>query len=230
MHSLKPLHTITVESPIGILKVHKEAGIFGIACDDSKIRLFETATRTKVREFKVPARITDFVFSLDGRTLICSSTDRKTRVWDIPANQMMDIFQTEKIVTALSITTEFLFCNQVGHKGIFMLSNASLYTPIGKRRVTEADVRLIELYKTGKEEEVESTDDEMTQVVPENDQDGWVSLDIPFSLLSLCPPATASKWTTLLNLETIKVIRCNVGTKQTNRTTKSGREGSLFYQ
>jgi len=100
---------------VGALSSHGQvvtcAGLIAVACDDWSVRVFDIASRRRVRKFDGHSnRITDLCFSVDARLLVSAAMDSCVRVWDLPTSRCADWMRFEHPVTsvALSPTGEFL--------------------------------------------------------------------------------------------------------------------------
>lgn len=102
-------------------KLYRASDLLAVACDDLCIRVVDTETRKIVRElWGCTGRISDFVFSHDGRWLIAASMDSVIRIWDLPTGHLIDAVKTKSVVTALAFagTGEFLATAHVDSVGI----------------------------------------------------------------------------------------------------------------
>ena len=145
-----------------------------------------------------------------------SSLDCTIRTWDLPTSHLIDVFHVPRIPTSLTFspTGDFLATSHVGEVGIFLWANKSQYVNLSLRPLSQdeeetvtvclphsgnsGDESLLESYE--KIEDIEKKDSlvlagEHSVLSPEQITEEMITL-------SSLP---RSKWTILLNLDTIKV-------------------------
>ncbi|RIB16195.1 Utp21 specific WD40 associated putative domain-containing protein [Gigaspora rosea] len=198
--------TIKIGSPISALRFHTENDLLAIVSDDLCIRIIDIETNKIIREFwGHKNRITDLIFSPDGRWIVSTSLDATVRTWDLPTGHLIDIFRVENVPTSVTFSPngDFLATSHVDLVGIFLWVNTTLFSNVTLRRIAdEEDISLVELPTTLG---IEDNSEDLFAFNSNEVND--VSFETPEQLteqmitLSSLPK---SKWQNLLNLETIK--------------------------
>ncbi|GAM24765.1 hypothetical protein SAMD00019534_079400 [Acytostelium subglobosum LB1] len=122
--------SIVLDEPATTLVHHPESSLYAAACDDFIVRVFDVSQcdlDTPVRTFNIGKRVEDLCFSHDGRWLIVASDDNVVRIYDIPANVMLDWFQVHKPITSLTFSpkSEYLITTHANELPIFLWTNQS---------------------------------------------------------------------------------------------------------
>lgn len=118
-------------SPIALARLHSDADLWALACDDFVVRVIDISDQARkvVRTFSSHrGRITDLDFSPDARWLLTASTDHSIRVWDVAAARCIDWLSFSRPVVSLSMSRagEFLATAHMGQNGISLWSNTKL--------------------------------------------------------------------------------------------------------
>jgi U3 small nucleolar RNA-associated protein 21 len=205
-HTTARVEVMELDSSITALELQRGSGLLACVCDDLVVRLVDIETRRVVRELRgFKGRILDVAFTPDSRWLLATALDSTVRTFDIPTGRLVDAFRVPSIATSLTFspTGDFLATAHVDSLGVHLWANKAQFTDIPLRHIPEdEDVPEIALPS------VQGVDDaalaglepigapENTDVYTSPDQlaDGLLTL-------SLLPRA---RWTTLLNLDTIK--------------------------
>ncbi|KLT38876.1 putative WD-repeat protein [Cutaneotrichosporon oleaginosum] len=205
-HTTARTEVMELDSSITALELQRDSGLLACVCDDLVVRLVDIETRRVVRELRgFKGRILDVAFTPDSRWILATSLDSSVRTFDIPTGRLVDAFRVPSIATSLTFspTGDFLATSHVDSLGVHLWANKAQFSDIALRHIPEdEDVPEIALPS------VQGVDDaalagleavgapEYTDVYTTPDQlaDGLLTL-------SLLP---RSRWTTLLNLETIK--------------------------
>ncbi|KTW25647.1 hypothetical protein T552_03507 [Pneumocystis carinii B80] len=144
----KLIYTLDMKLPITLMRYQKSSDLLAIACDDFCIRVIDIETTKVVRElWGHTNRITDLVFSYDGRWIISSSLDSTIRTWDLPVGCLIDAFRTPSICTSLdfSPTGDFLATTHVDNFGITLWTNKSQFSEVFIHSIQESDIKTINL-------------------------------------------------------------------------------------
>ncbi|GMK53974.1 hypothetical protein CspeluHIS016_0105600 [Cutaneotrichosporon spelunceum] len=205
-HTTARVEVMELDSSITALELQRDSGLLACVCDDLVVRLVDIETRRVVRELRgFKGRILDVAFTPDSRWLLATSLDSTVRTFDIPTGRLVDAFRVPSIATSLTFspTGDFLATSHVDSLGVHLWANKAQFSDIALRHIPEdEDVPEIALPS------VQGVDDaalaglepvgapEYTDVYTTPDQ-----LAEGLLTLSLLPRA---RWTTLLNLETIK--------------------------
>lgn len=205
-HTTQRLEVMELDSSITALELQRDSGLLACVCDDLVVRVVDIETRRVVRELRgFKGRILDVTFTPDSRWLLATALDSTIRTFDIPTGRLVDAFRTPSIATSLTFspTGDFLASSHVDSLGVHLWANKAQFSEIALRHIPEEeDVPEIALPS------VQGVDDaalqglepvgapEYTDVYTTPDQ-----LSEGLLTLSLLP---RSRWTTLLNLDTIK--------------------------
>ncbi|EMR10637.1 hypothetical protein PNEG_01338 [Pneumocystis murina B123] len=144
----KLIYTLDIKLPITLMRYQKSSDLLAIVCDDFCIRVIDIETTKIVRElWGHTNRITDLVFSYDGRWIISSSLDSTIRTWDLPVGCLIDAFRTPSICTSLdfSPTGDFLATTHVDNFGITLWTNKSQFSEVFVRSIQESEIKTINL-------------------------------------------------------------------------------------
>ncbi|EXJ91243.1 hypothetical protein A1O1_04353 [Capronia coronata CBS 617.96] len=189
------------------MRYNPVSGLLALSCDDLCIRIVDIETRKTVRElWGCVGQIYDFCFSHDGRWVVTCSMDSVVRVFDLATGHLVDAFKTATCTgVAFSSTGEFLATAHAGARGINIWTNKALFAHIPTRQIDDVN-GVIDLSETAEFQaasqlaiEADPEDDvpiETLDASSEIDQ-----LDQSLLTLSLVP---ASRWQTLLNLDSIR--------------------------
>lgn len=148
------LYTLDIKSPITLMVYQKSSDLLAITSDDLCIRIIDIETKKIIRElWGHKNRITDLVFSYDGRWLISSSLDSTIRTWDLPVGCLIDAFRTSSICTSLdfSPTGDFLATSHADSFGITLWTNKSLFSQVLIHNFQESEIKTINLPAVSKE-------------------------------------------------------------------------------
>ncbi|QSL65323.1 hypothetical protein MERGE_002633 [Pneumocystis wakefieldiae] len=144
----KLMYTLDIKLPITLMRYQKSSDLLAIVCDDFCIRVIDIETIKIVRElWGHTNRITDLVFSYDGRWIISSSSDLTIRTWDLPVGCLIDAFRTPSICTSLdfSPTGDFLATTHIDSYGITLWTNKSQFSEVFVRSIQESEIKTINL-------------------------------------------------------------------------------------
>ncbi|KAJ7356168.1 WD repeat-containing protein 36 [Desmophyllum pertusum] len=129
----KLLHTLTFESAITQILLHRDSSLLAVSLDDFEIHVVDIDMRRIVRIFRGHTnRVTDMTFSPDSRWLITASMDSSVRTWNLPAARLIDCFLVESPVTSLAMSpiADFLVTTHVDDLGVYLWSNKTLYDDV----------------------------------------------------------------------------------------------------
>ncbi|XP_031556169.1 WD repeat-containing protein 36-like [Actinia tenebrosa] len=208
------LHSMSFESPITQLELHRESSLLAVTCDDFAVHVVDIETRRIVRTFAGHTnRITDVCFSPDARWLVTASMDSSIRTWDLPAARLLDCFLVTSPITSLTIspTGEYLATTHVDDLGICLWSNKTLYGHVSLVPLpSDYQPCVVELPSTSADQHDGHEDDEVTDTT-DKDEEQETKEDQKFKspdqlsseliTLSLLPQ---SRWKNLTSLEIIK--------------------------
>eukprot|EP01133_Synstelium_polycarpum_P000453 gene453-541_t len=216
---------------VTLLAQHPESGLFASAADDYQLRVYDLATpNTPVRQFSTgTARVIDMVFSADGRWLVAACDDQSLRVFDVPSNSLIDWFLVDKPITSLAFSPkgEYLITTHVGELPIYLWSNQMHFGSVILKKPDAAPRALsmpthasdkLEAYdaKAQEKQAAEEASADADAGVPtatgnsaEAAQDSMQVEEVLSAIKQIDGLITLStqpktKWSTLLNLDTIK--------------------------
>lgn len=198
-----PLTILDIKEAVAFFQTHRESSLLCIALEDFSLSIVDMETRTVVRHFSGhTGQLTDATFSPDSRWLITAGMDCTLRTWDIPAAQLVDLFQVDSPCTSLTMspTGEFLATTHINYLGIFLWSNRTLFSHVSLKPISEDSViPVVQLPLSSlhpdevKVDEEEETDDTSEQESPEQIE----------KLITLSTLAT-SRWQNLLDIDIVK--------------------------
>ncbi|KAG4304068.1 hypothetical protein PORY_002591 [Pneumocystis oryctolagi] len=207
----KLVYTLNIGSPITLMTYQKSSDLLAIVSDDLCIRVIDIETTKVVRElWGHTNRITDLVFSYDGRWLISSSLDSTIRTWDLPLGCLIDAFRTPSICTSLdfSPTGDFLATSHIDSFGITLWTNKSQFSHVLIRNIQESEIKTINLPSISKEEDSGIVDISLkntpsnADIFHKNDYISFKQIDKQILTLS---SLSRFKLNTLRNLDIIKL-------------------------
>lgn len=201
----KYLGKLVLSAPITTMIFHRTSDLFAMALDDLSIVVIDSVTQRVIRVFWGHSnRITSLDFSPDGRWIVSSSLDSTVRTWDIPSGSCIDGLKLSNVATNVRFSPngEFLATTHVSKVGIHLWTNRSQFRPVPLRNIEEdefLDVSLTSM-ETSLLDGALNTEEEEQQhhAIHYETKD---QIDVQLMTLSLEP---RSKFTTLLNLDTIK--------------------------
>jgi U3 small nucleolar RNA-associated protein 21 len=192
------------------LRYSPSSSLLALSCDDLCIRILDVESRRVVRElWGCIGPINSLTFSHDGRWVIASSMDSVVRVFDLATGHLIDAFRLSPTCTnvAFNSTGEYLATTHAGTLGIQIWANKSLFSHINPQPISE-ESGIIDLTSTA------STLAPLSAFAMIDTEGTTQQIDGPLSsasttdqlstsllTLSLLP---RSRWTTLLNLDTIR--------------------------
>ena len=190
------------------LQYSPPSSLLALSCDDLCIRVLDVPSRRIVRElWGCIGPINSLAFSHDGRWIIASSMDSVIRVFDLATSHLIDAFRLAPTCTnvAFNPTGEYLATTHAGTLGIQIWANKSLFSHITPHPISE-ETGIIDLTSTGSTLSPLSlfgTIDTVPTPAPLTATPTSTHDQLSTSLLtlSLLP---RSRWTTLLNLDTIR--------------------------
>ncbi|XP_074033556.1 WD repeat-containing protein 36 [Leptinotarsa decemlineata] len=197
-----PLTILTLEEPVSFFRSHQESSMLAVALEDFSINIIDHDTRRIVRKFIGHiGQLTDATFSPDSRWLVTSSMDCTIRTWDIPSGQLVDqfMFDTACVSLNMSPTGEALASAHVGHLGIFLWTNKTLYAKITLRAISPTDELPLVTLPECRQEAIEEG-----EVKEEEEDDEFISPEqISGDLITLSGLST-SRWQNLIDIDIIK--------------------------
>ncbi|KAG5440145.1 hypothetical protein PCANB_001714 [Pneumocystis canis] len=149
------INTLDIKSSITLMTYQKISDLLAIVCDDLSIRIIDIETAKIVRElWGHTNRITDLVFSYDGKWIISSSIDSTIRTWDLSLGCLIDAFRTPSICTSLdfSPTGDFLATSHTDSFGITLWANKSQFSNVFIHNIQESEIKTINLPSISGEE------------------------------------------------------------------------------
>ncbi|KAG5882141.1 hypothetical protein JTB14_005970 [Gonioctena quinquepunctata] len=192
------LTVLKVEEPVSFFRSHLESSMLAVALEDFSVNIVDYDTRRIVRKFcGHTAQLTDATFSPDSRWLVTSSMDCSIRTWDIPSGQLVDqfLFDSACVSLDLSPTGDALASAHVGHLGIFLWTNKTLYTKITLRALEPTDEPPLVTLPECRQEPVEEEE------IKDEDQEEFVSPEqISDDLITLSGLST-SRWQNLIDIQ-----------------------------
>ncbi len=127
------LNSIFVNANIVKFVGCKESNLCAAADDKGFIRIVDIATGKTCRIFlnSHTQRVSDLLFSLDGRRVISSSLDSTVRVWDLLSGKCLSWLKFDSPVACISLTPSGdLLVGKIGHRGIDVCFDRSLTEPV----------------------------------------------------------------------------------------------------
>lgn len=206
---------VDVGAPVEVFVYEAKGGLAGLVDANGQLQVLDAKTRKIVRNFGVAhdSKVTGICFSSDGKWLVSAAGDTSLKVWDIMLGILINWLVLPKAVTCLdfSPTGDYLATGLAGEKGIFLWSNAALYSHLtlnkSPTQPTQLDLPRFEEVVQGKSRrEFYHRREEATEAM--TDEEEWKTL--------LKGPETAgedtikfssepfTKWQTIYNLESIK--------------------------
>lgn len=201
----KEIDKVLAPSPISSLILGNETGLLVIVCDDFIIRVIDTVTKKFVRVLKGHTnRITGVSFSPDERWIVSTSLDSTVRTWDLPSGHLIDAFSTSNLPTSVSFspTGNFISTTHVGHVGVFLWTNKSLYEHVEIKSLRQNQIRHLDLPSTF--EEFESDESEEKQIFNDDISGLEIVRDTIEDDMIKFSDLPTSRWQNLLSLEHIK--------------------------
>ncbi|KAI8055226.1 Utp21 specific WD40 associated putative domain-containing protein [Syncephalis plumigaleata] len=198
--------TLSIGSPVTGACLNRENDLLVIASDDLCLRVIDTQTRRVVREFHGHTnRITDFVFTPDGRWIISASLDSTIRTWDLSTGHLIDWFSTEQVCVSLAFMPDsaMLATAHVDQLGVFLWANRAHYMNIPLRRIPTSEPCRQQLPSVSSSLSEEDTSeslvtDELISTV------GYTTPEQLVSNMITLSSVPQSIWQRLLHLDTIK--------------------------
>lgn len=203
------IETVTMDSPICCILLHRESGMIAVALDSQSITIVDQETRKIVRIFSEHySRINDMTFSPDSRWLITATMDKLIRTWDLPTGRLVDCFVVPNACTSLTMSPigDFLATTHVDGMGIYLWCNTTLYShvslnPLPSDYIPKTTTLPIVVMDGGTTEKTGDclldTEDSCHEDIFESPQ----QIAEYLVTLSQHPP---SQWRNLLNLDVIK--------------------------
>ncbi|XP_069481588.1 WD repeat-containing protein 36 [Ambystoma mexicanum] len=199
------VHVTNLSSPPTRILLHRDSGMLGIALDDFCICVFDMETRKIVRRFSGhQGNINDMAFSPDGRWLITASMDCCIKVWDLPSGCLIDCFLLDSAAVSITMspTGDSLASSHVDDLGIYLWSNASLFSLVSLRPLpADYEPCMVMLPGTCPLQDVITIEDS------EDTSDDMIEYESPEQLeeqLVTLSSLPESRWKNLLNLDVIK--------------------------
>lgn len=189
------------------LRYSPTSSLLAAPCDDLCIRIIDVPSRRIVRElWGCVGPISSLAFSNDGRWIVSASLDSVVRVFDLSTGLLIDAFRLAPTVTnvAFNPTGEYLATTHAGTLGIQLWTNKSLFTTIAPQPISE-ESGIIDLTSSTSTltplSALTTTDLPTPPPSPTPTSSTLDQLSSSLLTLSLLP---RSRWTTLLNLDTIR--------------------------
>lgn len=201
------LTKLNLEWGIAQIIIHRESSLVAIALDNFSVIIVDIWERRVVRVFSShEGRITDMALCPDAHWLTVASADCTIKTWHMSTGKLIDCFLVSSICTSLSMSPngEFLATAHAGDLGIYLWSNATLYSYVSLHPLPEnykpllLDLPSVSMEGTSAPEqsgEMEPSDEVFPEFQsPEQISDKLVTL-------SLLPQ---SHWRSLVHLDLIK--------------------------
>ena len=203
----KYLGKLDLGSPITTMVYHRTSDLFAMALDDLSIVVVDSVTQKVVRVFWGHSnRITSLDFSPDGRWIVSSSLDSTIRTWDIPTGSCIDGMRLPHVTTNVRFSPlgDFLATTHVSKVGISLWTNRAQFRPVSTRNIEEEEFVDVTLCATTAASTLldGAFDDGEDREKYSNHYESMDQISDDLITLSLGP---RSKFTTLLNLDTIKL-------------------------
>ncbi|KAI9595640.1 Utp21 specific WD40 associated putative domain-containing protein [Syncephalis fuscata] len=198
-------YTLPIESPITGMCINRENELLVIASDDLCLRVIDAQTRRVVREFHGHTnRITDFVFSPDGRWIVSASLDGTIRTWDLSTGHLIDWFATEQVCVSLAFMPDsaMLATAHVDHLGVFLWANRAHYMNIPLRRIPASEPCRLQLPSVSSS--LAEADQPEYLPITSDTSIGYVTPEQLVSDMVTLSSVPQSIWQRLLHLDTIK--------------------------
>ncbi|TIC19510.1 WD40 repeat-like protein [Wallemia mellicola] len=204
-HNGALLDSMQLTAGVQQLILQRDNGIMAAICSDNVIRLVDIESRRLVREFKgFTEKISDITFSPDSKWLVASSFDCIIRTYDIPTGSLVDAFRVATIPTSLTFspTGDFLATTHIDSVGIYLWANKTQLVEVALKPIKFDDVIEVNMpTMQGEVEDEELALMESAPILPTFVESTKEQLESGLVTLSAMP---RSRWTTLLNLDTIK--------------------------
>eukprot|EP00826_Nyctotherus_ovalis_P032204 TRINITY_DN2598_c0_g4_i3.p1 TRINITY_DN2598_c0_g4~~TRINITY_DN2598_c0_g4_i3.p1 ORF type:complete len:946 (-),score=217.79 TRINITY_DN2598_c0_g4_i3:106-2943(-) len=206
---------VDVETPVEAFVYEARGGLAGLVGANGQLQVLDAKTRKIVRNFGVvhDSKVTGICFSSDGKWLVSAAGDNSLKVWDIMLGILINWLVLPKAITCLdfSPTGDYLATGLVGEKGIFLWSNAALYSHLtlnkSPTQPAQLDLPRFEEVVQGKSrKEFYHSKEEATEAMTDDEE--WKTLlkgaeETKESTINFSSePFT--KWQTIYNLESIK--------------------------
>jgi U3 small nucleolar RNA-associated protein 21 len=202
----KYLGQLKLSAPITIMVYHRTSDLFALALDDLSIVVIDSVTQKVVRVFWGHSnRITSLDFSPDGRWIVSVGLDSTIRTWDIPTGSCIDGMRLPLVATNVRFSPlgDFLATTHVSKVGISLWTNRAQFRPVSTRNIEEEEFIDVSLSTVSADLSLldGAFDEESEEDQHTNHYESLEQIDKELLTLSLGP---RSKFTTLLNLDTIK--------------------------
>jgi U3 small nucleolar RNA-associated protein 21 len=197
--------------------------LLAVSCDDLIIRIYDIDTLLLVRKFEgYREQIVDLVsvlltllcfknFSHDARWLVSAGEDASIRTWDLPTGNLIDWFKVHSPVTSLSFSEsgDYLATSHTNNEGIFLWANQGYFGKIFLKAVPKVPTKSSMPTVAGLEDQEGVIEDGETKENVEQVEIVGKKEQLASELVTLSDVPHA-KWTSLPQLDTIKVIFCEI--------------------
>lgn len=200
------------ESPIKLMKFHRENNLVAVGLENNQIEIMDLETKTLIRKFTLEScKLLDMTFSPDSRWLIASYDDCSIRTWDLQLGKLIDAFRLSSPCISLSIssTGEFLATAHSDSLGVNIWCNYTIYCPTALRAIdpeqtpTMIDMPYVRCDEQPSSEEQESEDQALPEVGETIDLN-YVSPEQLNENLITISGLPSSRWKNLLHVDEIR--------------------------
>ena len=208
---LKYLGKLQLEAPITAMRYHKGLDLIVCALDDLSLVVVDVVTQRVVRcLYGHSNRITLMDFLPDGRWVVLVALDGTLRTWDLPTGGCIDGIRLPSVATLVRFLPlgDMIATAHVGGTGVSLWTNRAQFRGPGSvstRHVEEEEFLTALLPNVSGDGGSGMLDGALDEPVPEEFSGQYASVDqIDALLVTLTVSEAKSKYSTLLNLDTIR--------------------------